>query len=57
MDLKNSEEIKMTIKGTTIYVTPKDIKDARLGATEVTELEQAFLEAGYELSVASYGTR
>ncbi len=47
----------MTIKGTTIYMTAKDIKNARLGATEITELEQALLEAGYELSIVSSGSR
>jgi hypothetical protein len=41
----------MTIKGNTIYVTTKDIKNARLGAAAVTELEDALLAAGYELSV------
>ena len=41
----------MTIKGNTIYVTSKDIKNARIGATGVTELEEALLASGYELSV------
>ncbi len=41
----------MTIKGNTIYVTTKDIKDARIGATGMTELEEALLDSGYELSV------
>jgi len=43
----------MTIKGNTIYVTNKDIKNARLSAAAVTELEDALLAAGYELSVES----
>jgi len=43
----------MTIKGNTIYITTKEIKNARLGATAVCELEEALLAAGYELSVES----
>ena len=42
----------MTIKGNTIYVTEKDIKNARLGAG-VSELETALLLAGYELEIES----
>lgn len=41
----------MTVKGNTIRVTVKDIKDARMGAAAVTELEDALLASGYELSV------
>ena len=41
----------MTVKGNTIYVTAKDIKDARLNAAEVNELEEALLASGYELSI------
>lgn len=41
----------MTVKGNTIYVTVKDIKNARLGDAGVSELEDALLLSGYELSV------
>ena len=47
----------MTVKGNTIYVTTKDIEDARLGATKVTELEDALLAAGYELSIETASAR
>ena len=41
----------MTVKGNTIRVTAKEIKDARLGAAAICELEDALLAAGYELSL------
>jgi hypothetical protein len=41
----------MTVKGNIIRVTAKDIKNARLGATAIAELEEALLTCGYELSV------
>ena len=47
----------MTVKGTTIYITAKEIKDARMSATGITELEEALLAAGYELSVEASDTR
>lgn len=47
----------MTVKGTTIYITEKEIRDARMRATGITELEEALLAAGYELSVESSATR
>ncbi len=45
----------MTVKGNTIYVTTKDIKD--LNTCKVAELEEALLAAGYELSVESSDVR
>lgn len=39
------------IKGNIIYVTTKDIKNARLGTAAATQFEGALLAAGYVLSV------
>jgi len=47
----------MTVKGNTIYVTAKDIKDASLNTAEVAELEEALLASGYELSIESSDAR
>ncbi len=41
----------MTVKGNIIYITTKDITEARLNTAEVAELEEALLASGYELSV------
>ena len=41
----------MTVKGNIIRVTAKDIKDARLSVSAISELEEALLASGYELSV------
>jgi hypothetical protein len=51
--LKERRNSKMTVKGTTIYVTEKEIKAAKLGVAGVSELETALLLAGYELEVES----
>ena len=39
------------IKGNVIYVTTKDIKNARLVTAAANQFESALLAAGYELSV------
>ncbi len=41
----------MTVKGNTVYVTAREIKNVRIGVNGINELEEALLAAGYELSV------
>jgi hypothetical protein len=47
----------MTVKGNTITVTEKELKNVRIGANGINELEETLLAAGYELAVESVDVR